>query len=138
MDNKKSKIVTAALAGFFVILVAAFAALYFHFYGGSSADIKRIEVQIVMSDSQRKTVEIETKSDFLREALEEKKLINGTESEYGLFISTVDGVSVNADKKEWWCITKGGEILMTGADSTPIADGDKFEITLKTGYDVEV
>ena len=37
-------------------------------------------------------------------------------------------------KEEWWCFTKDGEDVMTGVDSTPVADGDHFEITLKTGY----
>ena len=31
-------------------------------------------------------------------------------------------------------VTKGGADVFTGVESTPIADGDKFELTLKTGY----
>ena len=33
-----------------------------------------------------------------------------------------------------WCFTKAGEMLMTGVDTTPIADGDHYEIELKTGW----
>ncbi|NLB37128.1 MAG: DUF4430 domain-containing protein [Clostridiales bacterium] len=135
MNKKKNKIVTVTLAAFLVVLIAGFTAVYFHFHTGSAEGTKRIEIQIVFSDSQKKTVEIKTNSKFLREALEEKKLIEGTESANGIFIETVEGVVADADKQQWWCITKGGEPVMTGVDSTPIADKDKFEITLKTGYD---
>ena len=37
-------------------------------------------------------------------------------------------------QQQWWCFTKGGEMLETGVDTTPIADGDAFEITLTEGY----
>ena len=69
------------------------------------------------------------------DALDEQKLIEGTESEYGIYIKTVDGITANEENQEWWCITKGGETLFTGADTTPIADGDHFELTLTVGYD---
>ena len=42
--------------------------------------------------------------------------------------------AIGEAKEEWWCFTKDGEDVMTGVDSTPVADGDHFEITLKTGY----
>ena len=29
---------------------------------------------------------------------------------------------------------KGGEMVNTGADQTPIADGDTFELTMTVGY----
>ena len=70
----------------------------------------------------------------LRQALEEQKLVEGEESQYGLYVKTVNGVTADEAKEEWWCFTKDGEDVMTGVDSTPVADGDHFEITLKTGY----
>ena len=42
----------------------------------------------------------------------------------------MDGVTADAEKQEWWCITKNGEQLNTGADQTPIADGEHYELTL--------
>ena len=73
-------------------------------------------------------------AEFLRGALEDAKLVEGEESDYGLFVKTVDGVTADDANEEWWCFTKGGEPVMTSVDSTPIADGDTFEITLTTGY----
>ncbi|MBQ9965086.1 MAG: DUF4430 domain-containing protein, partial [Clostridia bacterium] len=91
-------------------------------------------VQIAYDDVT-KSVNIDTNAEYLRAALEEKNLISGDESEFGLFVKVVDGRTADDAKQEWWCFTKGGETVMTGVDTTPIADGDTFEITLKTGYD---
>ena len=77
---------------------------------------------------------IDALSQLLAGALEQAALIAGEEGEYGLFVKTVDGVTANDANQEWWCFTKGGETLETGVDSTPIADGDTFEITLTQGY----
>ena len=66
--------------------------------------------------------------------MEPEGIIQGSESEFGLYILTVDGETADEDLQQWWCITKGGEQLMTGADDTMIADGEQYEFTLTTGW----
>ena len=95
---------------------------------------KTITVDINMPDSTTDTVTIKTDAAYLRGALEQEKLVQGEESQYGLFVKTVNGYTVDDSRQEWWCFTKGGETLFTGIDDTPIADGDKFEITMTVGY----
>lgn len=95
---------------------------------------KTITVQMVYDDVDT-TITINTDAEYLRGALEEKKLIAGDESKYGLFVKTVNGRTADDAKQEWWCFTKGGGTVMTGVDTTPIADGETFEVTLKVGYD---
>ena len=51
-----------------------------------------------------------------------------------MFIKTVNGYTVDDDKQEWWCITKSSEAVFEGIENIKINDGDKYEITLKTGY----
>ena len=87
-----------------------------------------------IADGTQNSHTISTSEEYLRGALEQAALIAGEEGEYGLFVKTVDGVTANDANQEWWCFTKGGETLETGVDSTPIADGDTFEITLTQGY----
>ena len=77
---------------------------------------------------------IETYSGFLRAPLEDNGIIAGEEGEYGLFVKTVNGRTADAEKQEWWCLTKGGEMLETGVETTPIVDGDSFEFTLTVGW----
>ena len=69
-----------------------------------------------------------------RELLTEEGLVSGEEGAYGMFITTVDGETADDTNQEWWCITKDKEKLNTSADQTPIADGEKYELTLTIGY----
>ena len=134
-EKKSNKKIIIAVSIVLAILIAGLASVYFFFGPSAQQGSKEIAVEIVFAQGDSKTVEIKTDAEYLRGALEEEDLVEGDESEYGLFITAVDGVSADAAKQQWWCITKGGETVMTGVDSTPIQDGDKFEITLKTGYD---
>lgn len=88
----------------------------------------------VVADGETKDFIIKTKAEFLSGALNEQKLIEGSQGAYGLFVTAVNGIEADSAKEEWWCFTKGGETLMTGVDTTPIADGEKFEATLTVGY----
>ncbi|MDD3335891.1 MAG: DUF4430 domain-containing protein [Eubacteriales bacterium] len=128
--NKKWAILAIVL----VVAVAAAGLIYTLTKPQTSVGAKTITVQVVDAAKQSTDFSISTDSEYLRGALEEQKLVAGEESQYGLFIKTVNGYTADDSKQEWWCITKGGETVMTGADSTPIANGDQFELTLTTGY----
>ena len=49
-------------------------------------------------------------------------------------MKTVNGITADESKQQWWCFARNGETLSTGVDATPIADGDAFTATLTTGY----
>ena len=133
MKNQKKIIAVSAIV--LAALIVIFGIVYFMTKPDTQPGSKQISVSVFFADSTEKTYEISTDAEYLRGALEEQNLISGDESEFGLFVTTVDGVTVDSSKEEWWCFTKGGESLMSGVDTTPIADGDGFEITLTTGYD---
>lgn len=132
MSAQKKK--TLLIAGIAIVVVVAMLAAWFAFGPKGTAGQKQIDVTVVYADETTDEFNISTDAEFLRQALEEQNLIEGSESEYGLFVTSVNGVAADDSKEEWWCFSKDGEDLMTGVDSTPIADGDHFEITLKTGY----
>ena len=52
--------------------------------------------------------------------------------EPGCFITTVDGEAASNEEQTFWSISKDGVDLEVGADSQPIADGEHYELTLKT------
>lgn len=134
MENKKpmnKKLLAGVLA--LVIVVAALIAIYFATRPATSATDKTITATVV-ANGEEEAFTIHTDEEYLRGALESIDLIAGEESEYGLFVTTVNGITADDANQEWWCFTKGGESLNTGVDSTPIADGDAFEITLTVGY----
>lgn len=134
MEKAKSRKVI--ITGLIVLaaLAAIFAAVYFLVLEKPVSGAKDITVEIVHSDKTVKTVEIKTTAQFLRQALEEKDLVQGTESATGLYVITTDGEKADDTQQQWWCFTKSGESLMTGVDATPIKDGDKFEITFTVGW----
>ena len=72
---------------------------------------------------------------YLGPALVEGGVVEDNPAAHGLYILTADGETVDEANQEWWKLTKSGELLTTGVDSTPIAGGDVFELTFTTGYD---
>ncbi len=133
-EKSMSKKKIALIAGVLIVLIAAFALIFALTRPETSQGAKTIRIQVMVSDTDTREYTLHTDEEYLRGALEEENLISGSESEYGLFVTTVDGVTADDSLQQWWCFTKGGEALNTGVDSTPIQDGDQFEITLTTGY----
>ena len=94
---------------------------------------KTITVTVIQEGVEDKVFTIHTDAEFLRGALEQEKLVEGSESQYGLYVTTVDGVAVDESLRQWWCLNDGeGNMLDTGVDSTPSADGDAFQFVLST------
>lgn len=131
--NKKTRTTIIAVAILLVLVVGALL-VYSAFRSQPQEGGKKLAVTVVHGDGASKEFSFATDSENLRGALEEQKLIEGTESEYGLFVTTVDGETADDSIQQWWCFTKDGEMLMTGVDDTMIADGERYEITLTTGW----
>lgn len=75
------------------------------------------------------TFTLNTNAETLADALLEHSLIEGEDSAYGIYIKKVNGILADYDvDKHYWSLTKDGEYLMTGADSTKIADGENYEL----------
>ena len=117
-----------------VVVVAALFGVYQMTKGKTVEGEKSITIDIVHKDGSTNTFEVNTEREFLGEVLNDEKLVDGEEGAYGLFITTADGETADDSNQEWWCLTKGGEQVNTSADQTPIADGEKSELTLTVGY----
>lgn len=138
METKKSNVRVIVIAAVFIVLAGLLAAAYFLLSEKPVEGDKTINVAVVMKDGTSMTYSINTNKEYLRAAIETDGQIklSGDESEYGLFLKSVNGVTVSDDPtaQEWWCLTSNGEMLMTGMDTTVIKDGDKYEITFTVGY----
>lgn len=130
--NNTKKIVLSLAALLAVVLV--FFGVYSFTKKAPVAGAKTISVDVIHGDGSRKTFEYHTDREYLGEVLKDEELVDGEESAYGLFIMTVDGETIDEANQEWWCITKDGAQLNTGADQTPIADGEGYELTFTIGY----
>ncbi|WP_417043964.1 DUF4430 domain-containing protein [Dysosmobacter sp.] len=120
--------------GALVVACLLAAVLYIQTQPGTTEGAKAIDVVVVHGDGTEATFQYQTDAEYLGDVLTENGLVEGTESSYGLFITTVDGETADDSLQQWWCITREGEMLSTGADQTPIADGEQYELTLTEGY----
>lgn len=69
-----------------VVLVAAMLAVWFAFGPKGTAGQKAIGVTVVYADATTDEFSFSTDAEFLRQALEEQKLVEGEESQYGLYV----------------------------------------------------
>ena len=94
---------------------------------------KTLSVEVTAED-QTITFTIHTDAENLRGALEENGLVSGDESEYGLYVKTVNGMTADYDSDGlYWAFYKSGEYLMSGVDTTEIADGEQYELVCTKG-----
>ena len=129
--SKKSMLLAAVLA----VAVIALSGIWVLTRPQTSSGEKDLTVQVVHSDSSIRSFAITTSAEYLGEALVDANIVEDNQGPYGLYILTADGETASESKQEWWCLTKGGESLVTGASETPIADGDVYELTFTVGYD---
>ena len=75
------------------------------------------------------TFTLNTDKNILGDALLEHNLIDGEESQYGLYIKSVNGIIADYDiDQTYWGFYKNGEYMMTGIDSTEIKSGEHYEL----------
>lgn len=130
--SKKAYILAAAVL---VVLAVAFALIYQNFRPKSTAGEKQITVQVVYEDESSKDFIYQTDAEYLGEVLKKEELVEGNDGEFGLYILTVDGATVDESKQQWWKLTEGGEMTNYSADQLPIRDGGHYELTFTTGWD---
>lgn len=124
--NRKTLLIVLIL----VLVIAAMVAAWLYFGPNGVAGKKTITVEVTHLDGTTNTFEIKTDEEFLRPALEEEKLVSGTESEYGLFVDTVDGEYADSGKNEYWLYTVNGEMASYGVDQQPIEDKDVYAFSV--------
>ena len=87
-----------------------------------------IEVEVKAGDDSV-TFTVNTDKENLADALLEHELVEGDDSQYGLYIKKVNGILADYDvNQSYWSLCKDGEMLMTGASDTKIAEGEHYEL----------
>ena len=128
--QKRSFLLIAAFLALLIVLALVFCLAR----PQAAAGEKQLTVVVVHGDGSQKRFPMRTDAETLRAACEEQGLIAGRESDYGLYVLTVDGETADESAQQWWCITKGGAEHFYGVDDTVIADGEQYEFTLTTGW----
>ena len=88
---------------------------------------KTFEFTVVFVDGSSKTYTVKTDKTTVGEALLDEGLIEGEDGQYGLYVKTVDGVTLdyNTDGK-YWAFYVNGSYAMSGVDSTAIEAGKVY------------
>ena len=72
-------------------------------------------------DKNTTTVPIRPDEETVGAALVKLGLVSGSDSEYGLMVDTVNGITLDYNKDgKYWAFYINGEYATTGVDSTPV------------------
>ncbi|MBO5065797.1 MAG: DUF4430 domain-containing protein [Clostridia bacterium] len=90
--------------------------------------------KVVDPEGNEKSFEIRTDKGTVGEALLELGLIEGEDGDYGLYVKTVNGVTVDYDKDgKYWAFYENGQYAAKGVDQTPINPDSTYEFRAEKG-----
>lgn len=125
--KKNTKLIIAVIA--LVVVIATLLCVYAVTRPETSQGAKTFTVEVVHADGSTKTFTYHTDEEYLGAVLLAEGLIAGEEGPYGLTIITVDGEdAVWETDNAYWAIMVNGEYGTNGVDTTPVNDGDVFQL----------
>lgn len=87
---------------------------------------------VVDKDGNETVFEIHTDKETVGEALLELGLIAGEDSEYGLYVKTVNGITADYNTDGvYWAFYVNGEYATSGVDTTPVTEGDSYSFKVE-------
>ena len=88
--------------------------------------------EVVLEDGTTTLYNVHTDEKTVGAALLGVNLIAGDDSEYGLDVTTVDGVTADYDKDgTYWAFYIDGEYASTGVDSTDVVPGSTYSFKVE-------
>ena len=88
--------------------------------------------EVVLEDGTTTLYNVHTDEKTVGAALLGVNLIAGDDSEYGLYVKTVDGVTADYDKHgTYWAFYIDGEYASTGVDSTDVVPGSTYSFKVE-------
>ena len=88
-----------------------------------------------IADAEGKTITatINTDEETVGAALLKLNVIQGEDSEYGLYVKTVNGITADYEKDQtYWSFYIDGEYAQTGVDMTAVNDGSTYKLAIET------
>ena len=127
MKNAKrnhSRFVSLILVVLIAAMVLSLAACGSKDEGNANVEPKTFSFQVVYPDGSTKDFTVNAQAKTVGEALMAEGLIAGEDGPYGLYVKTVDGLTLDYDKDGmYWAFYVNGEYGMTGCELTDIEDG---------------
>lgn len=89
-------------------------------------------VTVVDEEGNETAFEIETTKKMVGDALMEEGLLEGEESQYGLYIKAVNGIVADYETTgTYWAFYIDGEYALTGVDQTEIEEGVSYMLKIE-------
>ena len=89
---------------------------------------KQFTFKVTDVDGNETVFEIKTDKATVGEALIDEGLIEGEEGPYGLYVKTVNGITLDYDTDgKYWAFYVNGEYASKGVELTDITDGTVYE-----------
>ena len=78
---------------------------------------------------------VHTEADTVGKALLDLGLIEGEDSQWGIYVKKVNGMLADYDVDQtYWSFYINGEYALTGVDSTEITEGETYSFVRESGY----
>lgn len=123
--NKKTLIIAVSVL---LVLVLAFAAVWFIWGEKAMAGSKEITIEVIAQDGSSTVYEVKTTAEYLQGAMDEAKGLSYETAEDGM-VMVVNGVRADYVKDgAYWGFYVNDGYCNYGIDAQPIADGDAFRI----------
>lgn len=88
--------------------------------------------EVVDGEGNTTLFTVNTDKETVGEALLDVELIAGDESEYGLYVKTVNGVTADYDVDQtYWAFYVDGEYASTGVDQTAVTAGSTYSFKVE-------
>lgn len=85
-------------------------------------------------EGNESTFDITTSKATVGEALLDEGLIVGEDSEFGLYVTSVNGMTADWDNDQtYWAFYIDGEYATTGVDATEVTEGATYSFVLTKG-----
>lgn len=130
--NRKKLVIAAAVV---VAAAVIFGVIYLCFAPKAAEGSKTLTIEVVDDAGASEVFTVHTDAEYLREALEatEGLTVEGTESDYGLMVETVNGVTADySTDGAYWAFYVNGEYCNYGVDEQPVADRETYSIVYTT------
>ncbi len=95
---------------------------------------KTFYFEVTDKDGGTSSYAVHTDADSVGQALLDLKIIDGSDSDYGLYVTTVNGQTLDWDADQmYWAFYENGEYASAGVDQTPITEGATYAFVATAG-----
>lgn len=98
----------------------------------SKVTSKAFTLTVTDKEGDESVFDIQTEKKTVGEALIDEGLIEGTDGEYGLYITKVNGIeAIYENDGTYWAFYINGEYATSGVDTTDVEDGARYDLKVE-------